>query len=138
MRDRGTAILFVSHRLDEVFQLCDTATILRGGVSVASVKISEVDHADLAFHMTGKRLERAEVKKVVTQTTAGEKAALSVENFEVLQSVDTSNVPPTAQSLSLQNVVREDKSCASFPREQILANAPQEDEDSFRVRAVLE
>lgn len=61
-----------------------------------------------------------------------------LENFEILQSVDTENIPPTAQSLALQNVLREDESCDSFPRKDILANAPQEDEDSFRVRAILE
>lgn len=61
-----------------------------------------------------------------------------LENFEILQTVDTDDVPPTAQSLTLQNVLREDESCDSFPRGDILANAPQEDEDSFRVRAILE
>jgi ribose transport system ATP-binding protein len=66
MRDAGTAILFVSHRLDEVFALCGTATILRSGESVASVKLAEVDHADLAFHMTGKRLERQEKRACVS------------------------------------------------------------------------
>ncbi|HEY31643.1 MAG TPA: Asp-tRNA(Asn)/Glu-tRNA(Gln) amidotransferase subunit GatC [Dehalococcoidia bacterium] len=69
---------------------------------------------------------------------AREQLSNILENFEVLQSVDTDDVPPTAQSLTLQNVLREDKPCASFTREDILANAPQEDEDSFRVRAVLE
>jgi aspartyl-tRNA(Asn)/glutamyl-tRNA(Gln) amidotransferase subunit C len=61
-----------------------------------------------------------------------------LENFEVLQEVDTGDVPPTAQSIVLNNVLREDEACESFPREQILSNAPQEDEDSFKVNAVLE
>ncbi|UCB42902.1 MAG: Asp-tRNA(Asn)/Glu-tRNA(Gln) amidotransferase subunit GatC [Dehalococcoidales bacterium] len=69
---------------------------------------------------------------------AREQLSNILENFEILQSVDTDDIPPTAQSLVLQNVLREDESCDSFPRKDILANAPQEDEDSFRVRAVLE
>ena len=69
---------------------------------------------------------------------AREQLSHILDNFEILESVDTSDVPPTAQSLTLRNVLREDEPCDSFPREDILANAPQEDEDSFRVRAVLE
>ena len=61
-----------------------------------------------------------------------------LENFEVLQDVDTEAVPPTAQSIALQNVMREDKVEPSFPPEEILANAPRPDEGHFRVRAVLE
>jgi aspartyl-tRNA(Asn)/glutamyl-tRNA(Gln) amidotransferase subunit C len=69
---------------------------------------------------------------------AREQLSHIIENFEILKSVDTEGVPPTAQSLTLQNVLREDEPCDSFPRQEILANAPQQDEDSFRVRAVLE
>jgi len=69
---------------------------------------------------------------------AREQLSNILENFEVLRTVDTEDVPPTAQSISLSNVLREDKECASFPREEILANAPEEEDGSFRVRAVLE
>jgi len=61
-----------------------------------------------------------------------------IENFAVLQQVDTSNVPPTAQSIALQNVVKDDKATASLTPDEILANAPRRDGDFFRVRAVLE
>ena len=61
-----------------------------------------------------------------------------LENFEVLQQVDTSGIPPTAHSVTLQNVVRDDKVAPSLPPSQVLANAPKKEEDLFRVRAVLE
>ena len=61
-----------------------------------------------------------------------------LENFEVLQQVDTSGIPPTAQSIALQSVMRDDEVAASLPPSQILANAPQRDENFFKVRAVLE
>ena len=61
-----------------------------------------------------------------------------LENFEILQQVDTSDVPPTAQSIPLQNVLRDDAVTASLPDSEILANAPQREENYFRVRAVLE
>jgi len=61
-----------------------------------------------------------------------------LENFEILQQVDTADIPPTAQSITLQSVVREDEVAASLPQSEILTNAPQKDRDYFRVRAVLE
>lgn len=61
-----------------------------------------------------------------------------LENFEVLQQVDTSNVPPTAQAISFQNVMKSDRTADSLPEEQILANAPRKEDNLFRVRAVLE
>ncbi len=61
-----------------------------------------------------------------------------LESFEILQQVDTTDVPPTAQSVALQNVVRDDEVAQSLPPNEILANAPQKDGDFFRVQAVLE
>ena len=62
-----------------------------------------------------------------------------LENFEALQEVDTTDVPPTAQSIPLQSVMRnDDEVVPSLPPNQILANAPRREEGFFRVRAVLE
>jgi rhamnose transport system ATP-binding protein len=54
LRDRGVAILFVSHRLDEVFELCDQATVLRDGRNVVSAPTAELTTADLIRHMVGR------------------------------------------------------------------------------------
>ena len=61
-----------------------------------------------------------------------------LENFEILQQVDTTDIPPTAQSITLQNVVSDDEIAPSLPSSEVLANAPQKDGGLFRVRAVLE
>ena len=61
-----------------------------------------------------------------------------LENFEVLQPVDTSGIQPTAQPNALQNVLRDDKVIDSLPTTQVLANAPRKDCSFFRVRPVLE
>jgi len=61
-----------------------------------------------------------------------------LENFEVLQQVDTAGVPPTAQPNTLQNVLKADKAKPSLSQGEVLANAPRREGDFFRVRAVLE
>jgi aspartyl-tRNA(Asn)/glutamyl-tRNA(Gln) amidotransferase subunit C len=61
-----------------------------------------------------------------------------LENFEILQQVDTTDVPPTAQSIPLQNVTRDDEVTSSLPPDDVLANAPQREGEFFRVKPVLE
>jgi aspartyl-tRNA(Asn)/glutamyl-tRNA(Gln) amidotransferase subunit C len=61
-----------------------------------------------------------------------------LEHFEALKQVDTTDIPPTAQSIPLQNVTKDDKVKPSLPQEQTLANAPRKDGEFFRVKAVLE
>ena len=52
----GTAILYISHKLDEIRRLCDEATILRGGRRVAEADPSEESAASLAAMMMGTAL----------------------------------------------------------------------------------
>jgi aspartyl-tRNA(Asn)/glutamyl-tRNA(Gln) amidotransferase subunit C len=61
-----------------------------------------------------------------------------LENFEILQQVDTTDIPPTTQSIALQDVVSDDSIAPSLPSNEVLANAPQKEGDLFKVRAVLE
>ncbi|MCJ7521335.1 MAG: Asp-tRNA(Asn)/Glu-tRNA(Gln) amidotransferase subunit GatC [Dehalococcoidia bacterium] len=61
-----------------------------------------------------------------------------LENFEILQQIDTAGVPPTSHPVAVSNVMRDDQVAPSVTPEDILANAPQEEDGCFRVRAVLE
>jgi aspartyl-tRNA(Asn)/glutamyl-tRNA(Gln) amidotransferase subunit C len=61
-----------------------------------------------------------------------------LENFEVLNQVDTTNLLPTTQSINLQNIFRSDETQASYPREDILFNAPQQENSYFKVKAIFE
>ena len=61
-----------------------------------------------------------------------------LENFEILQRVDTTGVPPTSHPVALNNVLRDDEVAPSLAPAEILANAPEKEDGCFRVRAVLE
>ncbi|WP_104180519.1 sugar ABC transporter ATP-binding protein [Arthrobacter sp. B0490] len=54
LRTRGTAILYVSHRLKEIFDLCDTITVLKDGRIVTSSPASGLDDASLVRAMVGR------------------------------------------------------------------------------------
>ncbi len=58
LKERGVSILYVSHHLDEVFEIADEVTILRDGVRVTTTSIGDLDHERLIELMIGHRLER--------------------------------------------------------------------------------
>ena len=61
-----------------------------------------------------------------------------LEQFETLRAIETDDIPPTAYTLNLENVTREDAQWPSLPVEIALANAPQREGNFIRVRRVLE
>jgi aspartyl-tRNA(Asn)/glutamyl-tRNA(Gln) amidotransferase subunit C len=61
-----------------------------------------------------------------------------LEYFERLGAVDTAEVPPTAHTLPLHNVWRDDEPAPCLDLEVVLANAPKREGDLFRVKAILE
>lgn len=59
------------------------------------------------------------------------------ENFEILDTVDVSDVPPTAHILSAVNVLREDVAAPSFDNAELLANAPESADGAYIVPRIL-
>ena len=56
LRDEGTAIIFISHRLEELFELADRVTVLRDGAYVDTRPIKEVTRDDLIRMMVGRTI----------------------------------------------------------------------------------
>jgi rhamnose transport system ATP-binding protein len=56
LRDRGAAVVFVSHRLEEAFELCDRVTVLRDGATVAEAEIAATSPGEVVRWMVGREL----------------------------------------------------------------------------------
>ncbi|WP_317856408.1 sugar ABC transporter ATP-binding protein [Chakrabartyella piscis] len=54
LKERGTAIIYISHRMEEIFKVCDNITILKDGHTVTTLKTSETDENDLVSKMVGR------------------------------------------------------------------------------------
>ncbi|MBN2393891.1 MAG: sugar ABC transporter ATP-binding protein [Anaerolineae bacterium] len=80
LRDEGTAIIFISHRLEELFELADRVTVLRDGSYVDTCTLSEVTRDDLIRLMVGRTISNLFPKQDVV---AGD-MALKVENLSQL------------------------------------------------------
>jgi len=81
LKQRGIAVLYVSHRLREIFQIADRVTVLRDGKKVDTRRLAEVSEDDVVTMMLGHALNKEETSYEAIQ--ASEKAALSVRNISV-------------------------------------------------------
>ena len=61
-----------------------------------------------------------------------------LENIAILREADVSGVSPTAHASRLHTITRSDIPQPSYPPEVLLANAPEQEENCLKVRAVLE
>lgn len=57
LKSRGKAIIFISHKLDEVFRVCDRYTVLRDGVLAGTGEVGDVTQADIIRAMVGRTLD---------------------------------------------------------------------------------
>ncbi len=57
LKSEGIAVIYISHRLDEIFQICDDVTVLRDGKHIGSAKVSDVTKDQLITMMVGRELE---------------------------------------------------------------------------------
>ena len=56
LRDAGTTLLLITHKLKEILSLCDAVTVMRQGAVVGTVKTAETDKAQLAEMMVGRKV----------------------------------------------------------------------------------
>lgn len=92
LREEGVCILFVSHRLDEIYEICDRATILRSGETIATIHTADTSEAELIDLMVdpaaAQEVDQSEVADLdrlsdleIGYETAGTAPALELENF---------------------------------------------------------
>ena len=59
MKENGVAILYISHHLEEIYEICDTVTVLRDGKTIVTAPVAELDHDRLVAAMVGAANSRA-------------------------------------------------------------------------------
>lgn len=78
LRGRGIAVIFVTHRLEEVIEICDAVTVLRDGELVGRAKVDDVDVDKLVAMMVGREVDR--LFKHRQRRTAGD-VALDIKDL---------------------------------------------------------
>jgi len=77
LKQKGIAVIFISHRLDEIMEVCDRVTVMRDGRKVKTLPIKEANREELIRLMVGRDL-KDQFPKVVSKI--GEEA-LRIENY---------------------------------------------------------
>ncbi len=58
LKERGVAVIFITHRLDEIYEICDRMTILRDGCYIGTREVSEVTKSEMIAMMIGRELKQ--------------------------------------------------------------------------------
>jgi len=93
-----------------------------------ALTIEEVRHV---AHLARLRLSEEELNKLQIDLSH------ILDHIDMLKEVDVSDVPATAQVTDLANIVRDDEVRPSMPREDVLANAPDQRDGMFRVKEIF-
>lgn len=80
LRARGVALMFVSHKLEEVLAISQRLTIMRSGRQVVSGPTSDFDQRSIALHMTGREVDES---RVVSELDPAAPLALEVSNLSL-------------------------------------------------------
>lgn len=65
LQKRGISFIYISHRLEEIFRIADTVTVMRDGKVVHTAPIEEFDHDTLIAYMVGRKLDHIYPKEVI-------------------------------------------------------------------------
>lgn len=66
LKERGVSIIYISHRLDEIFAIADRVTVMRDGLNVGTVDVAQTNHAQLVKMMVGRELAEMYPKRDIT------------------------------------------------------------------------
>jgi monosaccharide ABC transporter ATP-binding protein, CUT2 family (TC 3.A.1.2.-) len=75
LKSTGVSLIYVSHKMNEIFQVCDRATIMRDGRQVGVVNICDETEESIVAKMVGRKID-----KQAHQSWATDREVLKVEN----------------------------------------------------------
>lgn len=80
LKKKGVTILFVSHKIDEVFRISENYTILRNGQRIAYGQVKDLTSEDFSYYMTGRRFNNQKVRRQISDEIVLDVQNLSKQN----------------------------------------------------------
>ncbi|GFZ33885.1 monosaccharide-transporting ATPase [Clostridium zeae] len=64
LKSQGVAVIYISHRLKEIFEICDRATVLRDGTFIGNCEVKDISQDELISMMVGRELKNLFPKEI--------------------------------------------------------------------------
>ena len=93
LKAEGISMVYVTHRMNEIFEICDTITIMRSSETVISGQVSEFTLDDIIYYMTGSRPKHAQAR---------ESDLSHLDDREVVVNVKDISVYPKVKDISMK------------------------------------
>ena len=77
LKARNIAVVFISHKLDEVMRIADSITVMRDGHKIGDFNASEIDSRKLAYYMTGREVDYRQYER----SWSSEEKLLEIRNL---------------------------------------------------------
>ena len=138
LKKNGIAVVFISHKLDEVMRIADSITVIRDGRKIGDFDAAEIDEKKLAFYMTGrdvvyKKYERKckendkllEIKNL-TKKDNFENISLDVRKGDILGITGLLGAGRTELALSIFGLNKPDSGKIYMEGKEVTINSPEE------------
>jgi ribose transport system ATP-binding protein len=101
LRAEGVAVIFITHRLDELYQVCDRITVMRDGRTVMTSPMGEVDKLPLIAAMLGRDLETVRVHSTGFSAASGKagEEVLAAEGLQIGKKVRNARIEVRARQI---------------------------------------
>lgn len=94
LKAEGVSMVYVTHRMNEIFQICDKITIMRSSDTIISGDVKDFSLDDIVYYMTGAR--------PVHDDKEGGSASVSFEDREVIVDVKDIQIEPKVHDISMK------------------------------------
>lgn len=113
LRTRGVGVIYISHRLEEIFALADRVTVLRDGESVGTLPVGEINETGLIRMMVGREMEQLYPPLAMDASHTGTGTFVGGALRPEMNAESGREAPPTARSLEKPALSLRGVGCAS-------------------------
>ena len=94
--EKGVPIIFISHRMNEIYNICKTVTVMRNGSTIGTYDLKDISHNELLSQMSGKAVVEEEMEAF------NNAAFIPKDGKKVIISVQDLTLPKFGHKISLQ------------------------------------